>query len=73
MFPLGGEVSLELIYREVKKISERIGFLEDLIEEIIISELPRRRLSEEEVKEIKEAIEEMRKGEYVDLEELRSA
>jgi len=70
---LSGEVSLELIYREVKKISERIDFLEDLIEEIIISDLPRRRLSDEEVREIKKAIEEMRKGEYVDLEELRSA
>ena len=70
---MSGEVSLELIYREVKKISERIDFLEDLIEEIIISDLPRRRLSDEEVREIKKAIEEMRKGEYVDLEELRSA
>ncbi len=68
-----GIITLELIYKEIKRISERIGFLEDLIEEIIISDLPRRELSQEEIEAIKKSIMEMKKGEYVDLEELKSA
>jgi len=67
---LSSEVSLELIYKEIRRISERIGFLEDLIEEIIISDLPSRKLSQKEIETIKKAIEEMRKGKYIDLEEL---
>ena len=70
---MSSEVSLELIYKEIKKISERISFLEDLFEEIIISDLPRKKLSKEEIKMIMKSVEEMKKGEYVDLEELKSA
>ena len=69
---MSSEISLELIYNEIRRISERIGFLEDLIEEIIISDLPSRKLSREEIEAIKKAIMEMKKGEYVDLEELKS-
>ena len=43
-----------------------------MIEEIIISDLPRREFSQEEIEAIKKSIMEMRKGEYVDLEELKS-
>ncbi len=41
-----------------------------MIEEIIISDLPNRKLSQKEIETIKKSIEEMKKGEYVDLEEL---
>ena len=47
------ESKLEAIYREVKLINKRLDLLEDLIEEIIIKELPRAKLSEEEITEIK--------------------
>jgi len=70
---LDDEISLELIYREVKKLGERIDFLEDLIEEIIIRDLPKKKLSMEDIRRIKESIEEMEKGEFVSIEELKSA
>jgi len=61
-----------MIYGEVKKLNKRIEFLEELIEEIIVKDLPKVKLSEEEVEEIKKSIEEMKRGEYVALEELKS-
>ncbi len=45
---------LEAIYREVKLINRRLELLEDLMEEIIVRELPRVRLSDEEIEENKE-------------------
>jgi len=61
-----------MIYGEVKKLNKRIEFLEELIEEIIVKDLPKVKLSKEEVEEIKKSIEEMKRGEYVALEELKS-
>jgi len=69
---LGENVTLSMIYGEVKKLNKRIEFLEELIEEIIVKDLPKVKLSEEEVEEIKKSIEEMKRGEYVALEELKS-
>jgi len=66
------ESKLEAIYREVKLINKRLDLLEDLIEEIIIKELPRAKLSEEEITEIKKSIEDMKRGEYATLEDLKS-
>ena len=63
---------MEAIYREVKLINKRLDLLEDLIEEIIIKELPRAKLSEEEIAEIKKSIEDMKRGEYATLEDLKS-
>jgi len=65
------ESKLEAIYREVKLINKRLDLLEDLIEEIIIKELPRAKLSEEEITEIKKSIEDMKRGEYATLEDLK--
>ena len=62
---------MEAIYREVKLINKRLDLLEDLIEEIIIKELPRAKLSEEEITEIKKSIEDMKRGEYATLEDLK--
>ena len=69
---MGENVTLSTIYGEVKKLNKRIEFLEELIEEIIVKDLPKVKLSEEEVEEIKKSIEEMKRGEYVALEELKS-
>jgi len=70
---LGEDVTLSMVYSEVKKLGKKIEFLEELIEEIIVRDLPKVKLSKQEIEEIKKSIEEMRKGEYVTLEELKSA
>ena len=59
-----------MVYGEVKKLNERMAFLEEVIEEIIVRELPKAKLSEEEIEEIKSSVEQVKKGEYVSLEEL---
>ena len=73
MKKLVDEPTLEAIYDEVKKVNERLGLIERVIEEIIISGLPKVRLSKEELYEVQSSIEEMRRGECVDLEALKGA
>jgi len=63
---LDGEISLGLIYREVWKLGWR-NVLEDLIEEMIIGDLPKEELSKEDIKRMKESTEEMEEGEYVGI------
>jgi pantoate kinase len=63
--------TLEALYDEVRKVNERLGFIERVIEEIIISGLPTIKLSEKKLREIRSCVEKMRKGEYVDLEALK--
>ncbi|MEA1904554.1 MAG: hypothetical protein U9M97_01565 [Candidatus Hadarchaeota archaeon] len=65
--------TLGKVYKEVKRIDERLDLIEDLLEEIIVRELPEEKLSEREVKEIKRSVEEMKKGEYASLGELKGA
>ncbi|NHV98325.1 MAG: hypothetical protein HA496_01610 [Thaumarchaeota archaeon] len=67
------EVTLSMVYEEVRKLSKKLDFLEEIIEEIVIRELPKARLSDEEVSEIKSSLEQMKKGDYVTLEELMNA
>ena len=64
---------LEAIHRELKSINERLHFIEDLVEEVIVKGLPKAKLSNEERTEIGRSIAEMRRGRRVTLEELRSA
>ena len=66
-------VTLEMIYDEVKKINERLRPIEDIIEEAVTEGLHEATLSKEKMKEIEHSIQEMKKGSYVTLEELRSA
>ncbi|MFQ6073846.1 MAG: hypothetical protein ACE5KC_01375 [Candidatus Bathyarchaeia archaeon] len=66
-------VTLRMIYDEVKKVNERLNLIEDIIEEVLIKVLPEAELDQEEVKEVKESIKEMKKGNFVTLEELKSA
>jgi len=70
---MGSEPSLEAIYEEVRKVNERLSLIESVIEEVIIRGLPKIRLSEEEIEEIRSSIREMRKGDHVALEALKGA
>ena len=70
---MDSEPSLEAIYEEVRKVNERLSLIESVIEEVIIRGLPKVRLSEEEVEEIRSSIREMRKGGHVTLEALKGA
>jgi len=65
--------TLEAIYEEVRKVNERLNLIESIIEEVIIRGLPKVRLSEEEIEEIRSSIKEMKKGDYVTLEAPKGA
>jgi len=67
------KVTLSMVYKEIKKLNKRIEFIEELVEEIIVNELPKIKLSKEEIEEIKNSLEEMKKGNYVTLKELMNA
>ncbi|MEM2941322.1 MAG: hypothetical protein QW304_07240 [Thermoproteota archaeon] len=67
------EVTLSMVYEEIRKLSRKLDFLEEIVEEIVIRELPKMRLNDKEVAEIKSALEQMKKGDYVTLEELMNA
>ena len=66
-------VTLEMIYNEVKRVSKRLSDIEDTIEEVIVKGLPKVKVSNQEKQEIKRLIQEMKKGDCVTLEELKSA
>ncbi len=61
------QVTLEMIYDEVKRINERLRLIEDIIEEAVTKGLPEVTLSKEKMKEIEHSIQEMKKGSYVTL------
>lgn len=67
------QVTLEMIYDEIKRVNERLGLIEDIIEEVVIKSLPEAELSKEKIKEIERSIQEMKRGNYTTLEELKSA
>ena len=69
---MSGKVTLEMVYREIRLVRERLDALEDLIEALIIRELPEVELSPEELKDVKRRVEEMKRGEYTTLEELKT-
>lgn len=70
---MSNRVTLEMIYDEVKRVNERLRLIEDIIEEIVIKSIPEAKLSRKETEEMKKSIMEMKKGNYVTLEELKSA
>ena len=70
---MDGQPTLETIYEEVRRVNKRLSLIEEVIEEVIIRGLPKVKLSEEEVEEIKASIKEMREGDYVTLEALKGA
>ena len=62
-----------MIYDEVKQVNKRLSLIEDAIEEVIVRGLPKVTISKKEKEEIKRSVEEMKKGNCVTLEELKSA
>jgi hypothetical protein len=66
-------VTLEMIYDEVKRVNEHLRLIEDIIEEVVLKSLPEADISKEKIKEIERSIQEMKKGNYVTLEELKRA
>jgi len=67
------QVTLEMIYNEVKRVNERLDSIENIIEETITRNLPQVRVSRRKREEIEGSIKEMKKGSFVTLEELKSA
>jgi tetrahydromethanopterin S-methyltransferase subunit G len=59
-----------MVYEEIKKLNKRMDFIEELVEEVVVRELPKAKSTEEEVAKIKKSLEEMKKGECVTLDEL---
>lgn len=70
---MDSQVTLEMIYEEVKRVNERLRQIEDVIEEVVVKGLPEASLSKAKIREIKRSVEEMKKGNCVTLEELKSA
>lgn len=70
---MSNRVTLEMIYDEVKRMNERLVLIEDAIEEAIIKGLPEVSLSKKKRQEIEESVQEMKKGNCMTLEELKSA
>jgi hypothetical protein len=70
---MGTKVTLEMIYEEVKKVNERLSLIEETVEEVIIKTLPEVTLSKRKIREIENSVQEMRRGNCVTLEELKSA
>ena len=62
-----------MIYEEIRKVNEKLSLIEEVIEEVLLRGLPEVELSEEETKDIKASIKEMKEGNYITLEELKRA
>ena len=56
------KVTLDVIYEELRRLNRRMDILEELMGEIILRELPKVKLSEKEIGEIKGSVEEIRGG-----------
>jgi hypothetical protein len=70
---MSNQVTLEMIYDEVLRVNERLRLIEDVIEEVVIKGLPEVSLSKGKIKEIERSIQEMKTGNCVTFEELKSA
>ena len=62
-----------MVYGEVKKVSEKLAFIEDVIEEVFIRTIPEESLPKMKLEEIRKRLAEMKKGDYATLEEIKSA
>jgi hypothetical protein len=67
------QVTIEMIYAEVRRVNERLRLIEDVIEEVVVKGLPEVSVSKGKIKEIEGSIQEMKKGSCITLEELKSA
>lgn len=62
--------SLEAIHSELRSLNDRLDFIEDLVEEVILRQLPKSKLNRREIAAIRKSIAEMKAGEHAPLEEL---
>jgi hypothetical protein len=62
-----------MIYDEVKRVNKRLSEIENAIEEVIIEGLPEVKLDKGEKAEIRRSIQEMKNGDFVTLEDIKSA
>jgi len=67
------EITLNMVYEEIRRLNKKMDFIEELVEEMILRELPKVKFNEEEAAEIRSSIEQMKKGEYATLDELMNA
>jgi hypothetical protein len=67
------EITLNMVYEEIRRLNKKMDFIEELVEEMILRELPKVKFNEEEAEEIRSSIEQMKKGEYATLDELMNA
>lgn len=68
---MNAQVTLEMIYDEVRRVNERLSLIEDVIEEVVVKGLPEMSVGKKKIKEIERSIQEMKKGSCITLEELR--
>jgi len=54
------QVTLEMVYNEVKRVNERLDLIENIIEETITRNLPQVRVSRRKKEEIEGSIKEMK-------------
>lgn len=66
-------ITLELIYETIKNIDKRLQKIENILEELILRNIPEVEVNEDTSKEIDNSIKEMDKGDYVTLEDLKNA
>ena len=59
---MSSQVTLEMIYNEIKQINKRLSLVEDTVEGRIVRDLPRATVSKQEQTEIKRAVEEMKES-----------
>lgn len=69
---MGTRVTLETIYEEVRKVNERLTLIEEAVEEVITKGLPEVKIQKKKMSEIKQSVQEMKRGNCVTLEELKS-
>ena len=65
------QVNLEKVFAEVRKVRVRLESIERMLESLVDALLPEEEISQREWKEIDEIEREMKRGEYVSLEEVR--
>ena len=65
--------ALDDIHNELRSLNERLAFVEDLVDQVIVRQLPKAKISRRELAEIKKSIAEIRRGDLATLEELTNA
>ena len=70
--PYVTEENLEKVYAEVKRVRLELKSIEKTLDNLVEALIPEEKISPEEVKELHEIEEEMKRGECVSLEEVKA-